>query len=42
MAQTLGYNRASSREACNRAFWVIYTLEKTACFFGGGTSVGIL
>ncbi|KAL1990980.1 hypothetical protein VTN49DRAFT_5484 [Thermomyces lanuginosus] len=38
MAQTLGYNRASSREACNRAFWVIYTLEKTACFFGGGTS----
>ncbi|KAL1964787.1 hypothetical protein VTN77DRAFT_6654 [Rasamsonia byssochlamydoides] len=42
MAQSLGYNRAISmsenEEACHRTFWVIYTLEKTTCFFTGRTS----
>ncbi|KAL1982398.1 hypothetical protein VTN96DRAFT_1368 [Rasamsonia emersonii] len=42
MAQSLGYSRAISMSenevACHRTFWVIYTLEKTTCFFSGRTS----
>ncbi|KAH8689526.1 fungal-specific transcription factor domain-containing protein [Talaromyces proteolyticus] len=38
MAQALGYNRATSVDAGHRTFWVIYTLEKTTCFFAGTSS----